>query len=112
MNREQKPRQQPTRIYVHWITVIVAVLVTLGILSYLVSLGYGVGWTGLGQSTVPQNVEPAKTLWEWLGLLIVPAMLAVGGVLINRWQRRRDEAIQQAQEKQEQMAANQRAQDA
>jgi uncharacterized protein YjbI with pentapeptide repeats len=111
MSLEQKPRWQPTGVYVHWATVIVAVLVTLVILSYSVYLGYGVGWTGLGKSSVKQGVEPAKTLWEWLGLLIVPVMLAVGGYLINRWQKDRDDKFQQAQKQREEMVALQRAQD-
>jgi hypothetical protein len=102
-------------------TVSVVVLVALGIV-YLVYLGYDAGWTGLGESPMQQNVRPAKTLWEWLGLLFVPAMLAVGGFLINRWQKKRDEEIQQAQKQRdekiqqaqkqrEQMAAKERAQD-
>jgi uncharacterized protein YjbI with pentapeptide repeats len=111
MSLEQKPRWRPTGVYVHWATVVVAVLVTLGILSYFVYLGYGLEWTGLGQAKVQQDVRPAKTLWEWLGLFIVPVMLAAGGFLLNRWQKERDEAIQQAQKEREAIGANQRAQD-
>jgi uncharacterized protein YjbI with pentapeptide repeats len=33
-------------------------------------------WTGFGQSTLDKTIMPAKTLWDWLGLLIIP--LAVG----------------------------------
>ena len=36
------------------------------------------GWTGFG----PETSEPkqhAKTLWDWLQLLVIPLMLAIGG---------------------------------
>jgi uncharacterized protein YjbI with pentapeptide repeats len=111
MSLKQKPRWRPTGVYVHWTTVIIAVFVTLGILGYLIYLGYGLEWTGLGQAREPKDVRAAKTLWDWLALFIVPVMLAGGGFLLNRWQKERDEAIQQAQKEREEIAANQRAQD-
>ena len=92
---------------VHWTTVMVAVIVTLGILIYV---GYGLEWTGFGPSD-ESPPRPAKTLWEWLSLLIVPAMLAAGGFLLNRWQVQRDQEAQQAQKEREELAAIQRAQD-
>ena len=88
-------------------TVIVAGLVTLvslAILSYLVYLGYGIGWTGLGEAPTEKDVRPAKTLWDWLALFIVPALLAIGGVLISQ-------QIQRQQKQREEIAANLRAQD-
>src|SRR6185503_17005831 len=30
----------------------------------------------------------SKTLWDWMDLLIVPAMLAIGGLLYNRSEKR------------------------
>jgi uncharacterized protein YjbI with pentapeptide repeats len=113
--------QQPRR-GVQWLTVIVAVLVTLGVLSYLIYIGYGLRWTGFGPSRVSGEVQPGKTLWEWLGLLFVPTILALGGFLLNRWQKQHEDRIQQAQEQQQQLieearrereeaAAIQRAQD-
>lgn len=75
-------------------TVGVAVFVTLAILVYF---GYGTEWTGFGETRVGGEVQPAKTLWEWLGLLIVPLMLAAGGFMLNRWQVKRDEQARQLQ---------------
>jgi Pentapeptide repeats (8 copies) len=57
-------------------------------------------WTGLPRSKVPPNTQPAKTLWDWLDLLIVPIVLAIGGYLFNSSQNRATEA-----------AAERRAQD-
>jgi hypothetical protein len=66
--------------------------------------------------------EGDETLWEWLGLLVVPAMLAAGGFLLNRLQKQHEDRIQQqqkdheeqierAQREREEAAAIQRAQD-
>jgi uncharacterized protein YjbI with pentapeptide repeats len=88
----------------------------------VIYIGYGLRWTGFGPSTKNADVQPGKTLWEWLGLLFVPTILALGGFLLNRWQKQHDDRIQQAQEQQQQLieearrereeaAAIQRAQD-
>jgi len=51
-----------------------------------------VSWTGLNATdftSTPQNITrtiaylPGKTLWDWLQLLIIPAVLAVAGYIIN-----------------------------
>lgn len=89
-------------------TVLVAVVITLALLVYL---GYSTEWTGFGQTEVAGEVQPANTLWEWLGLLIVPLMLAIGGFLLNRWQVRREDQAQQAEKERAELAAKQRAQD-
>jgi hypothetical protein len=60
----------------------------------LLRIGYAYKWTGFGQSSVNENIEPAKTLWDWLDLLIVSAVLAVLGLWFNRAQRGRDEYLQ------------------
>jgi hypothetical protein len=40
---------------------------------------------GTAPSTVIRTVvpQPGKTLWDWLQFLIIPAVLAVGGFVIN-----------------------------
>ena len=43
-----------------------------GILA-LIAFGYRLSWTGF----------LTKTLWDWLQLLIIPAVLAIGGYLFN-----------------------------
>jgi uncharacterized protein YjbI with pentapeptide repeats len=107
MSLEPQPRWQPRR-GVQWLTVIVAVAVTLGILIYI---GYGLQWTGFGPRRTGDSALPPKTLWEWLQLLIIPAMLAVGVYLLNQRQRQHEVQIQQAQKEREETAAIQRAQD-
>src|SRR5215216_1453405 len=107
MSLEPQPRLRPRR-GVQWLTVIVAVAVTLGVLIYI---GYGLQWTGFGPTRASDSVQPPKTLWEWLGLLIVPTMLAAGAFWINQRQKQHDDQIQQVQKEREETAAIQRAQD-
>lgn len=46
-------------------------------------------WTGFGEYTNAQGeLVREKTLWDWLDLLIVPAVLALAAYLLNRSQRR------------------------
>jgi uncharacterized protein YjbI with pentapeptide repeats len=52
-----------------------------------------------------------KTLWDWLELLIVPAVLATGGFWFNSTQKRRELIAQEAQKDYEQYIQDQRAQD-
>ena len=40
-------------------------------------------WTGFGPANLEQDVVPAKTLWNWLGLLLINAvLLAFSGIVI------------------------------
>jgi hypothetical protein len=88
----------------------------------LIYIGYGLEWTGFGPTRTTEDVQPSKTLWEWLGLLVVPTILAAGGFLLNRLQKQHEDRLQQqqkeheeqierAQREREESAALQRAQD-
>lgn len=71
------------------------------ILVALILAGYGYEWTGFGRYLAPDgSPQPAKTLWDWMGLLLVPLVLAIGGSIINLSLRRteREIADQQTQE--------------
>jgi hypothetical protein len=98
MHQQRQSRWWPTKE---------PILVAIGIaivFLVLVSSGCDSDWTGFGRSKVYGKVEPAKTLWDWLDLLIVPAVPASAGFLFIRSQnkatrtatdtRGRDEALQ------------------
>jgi hypothetical protein len=53
------------------ILILAGVMTIAWTIRFLLRRAYARAWTGFG----------GKTLWDWLGLLIVPAVLAVGGVL-------------------------------
>lgn len=101
-SRWQKIRQHPFII-----TAIIAVLVAVAIFIYAV-YEFGWDWTGFnsgyGQVTIHTPAKdivllPVKTLWDWLQLLIVPLVLAIGGFWLNQIQQSREQtrADKQAQ---------------
>jgi len=81
------------------------VLLGLSAIVVLAQIDYGCDWTGFGQCiTSKQNneeIRPGKTLWDWMNLLIIPVVLALGGILYNRAekqneQRHADDSLQEA----------------
>jgi len=61
-------------------------------LTYIVVAGYLYNWIWTGVAT--------KTLWDWMELLIVPVVLAMGAALFSQAERRNEQSIarQQSQE--------------
>jgi high-affinity Fe2+/Pb2+ permease len=64
-------------------------LLTVMICGYL----FGWEWTGL----VKDANFTKRTLWDWLELLIVPAVLAAGGLWFTRQQTERQQRISNEQ---------------
>src|SRR5437764_14966017 len=93
-------KQQPVRTVLIALLSIVVVLIILSILGYI----FNWHWTGL----VPETSEPKqhwKTLWDWLQLLIIPLMLAIGGFWLNQIQKSRDERATEQRDKTERKIA-------
>jgi hypothetical protein len=53
-----------------------------------------------------------QTPWDWLRILIVPAVIAIGGFLLNRSQREREIKIAEQRAKTDREIADQRSKDA
>jgi hypothetical protein len=85
MDQEQQPWWRKQVLWPVVLAAAVAFLIIV-ICGYL----FGWGWTGV----------PKKTLWDWLRLLIVPVVLAIGGYLLNSSQTRatQDAAERRAQD--------------
>jgi hypothetical protein len=93
-----KPRSwwQPTRKLLVIIGLIVALVVVIALIIAVV-LSNGTGFNGYNKVTTAHTIsgtnagtvikteeyQPGKALWDWLQLLIIPAVLAVGGFVIN-----------------------------
>ena len=65
----QQLRTHPVASVLIALLTAVMVLIVLSVLGYL----FHWGWAGLSK----------KTLWDWLQLLIIPFVLAIGGYLFN-----------------------------
>lgn len=85
----------------------VVLVVLLVILIVMIQFGYDFPWTGFGEYSISTGVEPAKTLWDWLDLLIVPFIIAVGTFFFNREENRRREKLEKEREKIETKRYNQ-----
>jgi uncharacterized protein YjbI with pentapeptide repeats len=92
-------RWRPSRRHLLWGSVALATLtlVIVGICGYL----FGWKWTGL----------PKRTLWDWLTLLIVPGVLAIGGYLFTRSENQRRDRIAEDQRSLDRELADERRQD-
>jgi hypothetical protein len=64
------------------------------LLFVLLPLLYALPGSGFGPYGSAANAQfsPPKTLWDWMDLLIVPAMLAAGAYWLNEQTRRREDA--------------------
>src|SRR5215216_368365 len=95
------PEQQSSRVP-RWI-VLATALALAGVVGVIV-YGYLAmpGWMGVSD----------KKFWDYLELLIVPGVLALGVYWLNRRQAERDQQAEVAQQERELAVENQRAQDA
>ena len=76
MDQQQQSRWRPTRRQLLWAGGIAALAFLIIVIS-----GYFFGWKWTGL--------PKRTLWDWLNLLIVLAVLALGGYLFTRSESQR-----------------------
>ena len=89
----------------------VTFIITTGIIVVAIALiivGYFFDWSGFngytqvstvhtisgplaGTITRTELLQPGKSLWDWLQLIIIPAVLAIGGFWFNQVQKNREE---------------------
>ncbi|HEY4033408.1 MAG TPA: hypothetical protein VGL94_05530 [Ktedonobacteraceae bacterium] len=93
--------------------VISIVIITVVTLIVVIILGYHFDWdwTGLGPYTPPNsNYQRGKTLWDWLQLLVIPAVLAIAGYVFTLMTSKNERRATEQRSKDEQKAAEQRSQ--
>jgi uncharacterized protein YjbI with pentapeptide repeats len=99
---------------VAFVMITVGVIIAILLLISLIQAGYRYTWTGFGASTpllAPNQVLiPAKTFWDWLELLLIPMVLAVGGIWWSRAMRREQQALARERVAQEERLADAQAQ--
>jgi uncharacterized protein YjbI with pentapeptide repeats len=87
----------------------VAILIVLVVVIALIIAGYWFDWTGFNVYSVIwlpkptkgislpitklEEQQPAKTLWDWLQLLIIPFALAIIAIFFNRAERKNEQRI-------------------
>src|SRR5919106_2784525 len=58
---------------------VLALVALAVVIATITGLGYGLGWAWTGLAT--------KSAWDWLQLLIIPVLLALGAFWFNRQER-------------------------
>jgi len=91
----------------------------IALIAGIIAVAYFAGifpdWTGLPPGAVDaqgHELPRAKTLWDWLGLLLVPLVLAVGGYFLTRSENRHALKLQERREEEARKLERERAQDA
>lgn len=91
--------------------VLAAALIVIGIWSDL-----AFHWTGYSRFTTPltaeQLLERQKTIWDWLELLLIPLVLAAGGLWFSQAERRNEQAAAERNARRERALADAQAQEA
>jgi uncharacterized protein YjbI with pentapeptide repeats len=90
----------------YWVAI--GVILVLVVVVALIIAGYWFDWTGFngynkvtithtisgtnaGTVTRTEEYQPGKTLWDWMQLLIIPVVIAIGGFWLNQLQKSREE---------------------
>jgi len=93
----------------HRVTILVIafiLVIAIALISVVVQF-YGTGFNGYNQETIAHTIsgpsagtvirtevsQPGKTLWDWLQLLIIPIVLAIGGFLFSQIQKGNEQRI-------------------
>ena len=107
--KRRVPTSTPERISIfrkwvkeHTLQIIIGFFIILAILlvlclayqRWILGLRDWDDWTGFAEYTgnIPKD-DRGKTLWDWMELLIVPVVLAVGALLFNKAERDNDRKI-------------------
>jgi hypothetical protein len=85
--------------------------------AVLIRVGQHYQWTGFGESVQPkpdnqEEIQPRKTLWDWLQLFIVPLALAAIGLWFAAQQDAHQQQIEEKRARSDRQIEEQRAQDA
>lgn len=97
------------------VAVISVLIIGFIALLIIIILGYifNWSWTGLGPYSPPSKAsgfQPGKRLWDWLQLLIIPAVLAIGGYAFTYTTSRNDREATERRTQAEREATERRTQ--
>jgi hypothetical protein len=98
MNQNQQPRPWWKDNWPVLVLVTLAVMITM-----IIGLGYALEWTWTGLD--------AKLAWDWLELLIIPLVLALGALWFNNQTRKSDQEIARRERENDRQIAADRVQE-
>jgi len=77
-----------------WIILIAFICLALFVAFYAL-MPNPPSWTGFGEKAIDQNKESAKTLWDWLELLIIPTAIGVFGWFFKNSEKAKAQIIEE-----------------
>ncbi len=86
-------------------------IITLLTLASVIIAGYYYGWAWTGLSdytrskTDTEEFQRGKTLWDWMQLLIIPAVLAVAAVWFNRQEKATERELAEDRQREDALQA-------
>ena len=88
-------------------------VVLVAFLAALIYFGYKLPWTGFAEysGSVSSRFDRPKSLWDWLDLLLVPLLLALGAWLLNRSARTREQEAEERRVEEQQKIEEDRSRD-
>lgn len=74
----------------------IVILSILLIVFWAIFPAYSPAWTGFSEyKKLSSDIERAKTLWDWMNLLIVPLVIAIGVWYLNKTEKNTEQKIAQ-----------------
>ena len=100
------------RVAIGVVAMVLVVAITLIIVGYWfdwagfngynkIAVAHTISGTNAGTVIRTEEYQPGRTLWDWLQLLIIPAVLAVGGYLFNYTTSRTEREVATDRQRQE-----------
>ncbi len=105
------------KIKQHWVAIAVVAIVLVVVIALIIAiiLFNGTGFNGYNKVTITSTIrgtnagtvtrteeyQPGKALWDWMQLLIIPVVLAIGGFWLNRIQNDREKEATKRQQQAE-----------
>ena len=111
MDKKTKDQQTGTQQYKVRDKLAVSIIVLLPLLASVIVIISAVGyiykldWVGV----IDLQTGKVKSFWDWMGLWIIPIMLAMGAYLLNQSAKASDYKLAQQQRDNERAIADQRA---
>jgi hypothetical protein len=91
-----------------WLIVPFVVLIAVAVYLHFVKHFVWADWTGFGLYSYPgpkDQYDRGKTLWDWLQLLIIPAILAIGALLFSNAERKNEQGLAEERSREDALQA-------
>ena len=79
-----------TKKTIKYILIVLFILLLIVLIKWAAWPSHSPYWTGFGESKMQNGINPNKTLWDWLDLLLIPLIITLTGWYISRSEKNND----------------------